>query len=205
MSALVLGGTPTIFAAGVETRHARRRNSSLQGAVHAAVPRRAVQMRRFDHRPSGSLDRADRGRVQLHRRLARLDRDHNQLDRRARARHRLDLSHSAGDLADGRPLSRRHRRAGRAHPLPLRPARQGDADPCRHRRGLAILRRRAGGERHRPAAAARAWREPDRLLCRQRLSVGPGIFRDGGHAASAGRRGAPPAQSATWATCRCAG
>ena len=56
--------------------------------------------------------------------------------------------------------------------LPLRSAWQGDADSCRHRRGLAILRRRAGGELHRPAAAARAWREPDRLLCRQRLSVG---------------------------------
>ena len=42
------------------------------------------------------------------------------------------------------------------------------------------------GEPGRSVAAARAWREPDRLLCRQRLSVGAGIFRDGGHAASAG-------------------
>src|SRR6478736_8365147 len=120
MSALVLGGTATIFGAGVETRHARRRNSSLPRAVHTAFSRRALEMRGLYHRAARAPRHRARRPVQSFRRMAALDRDHDRMAGRSRARGWLYLPHPAGDLADGRPLSRRHRESSRAHLLSRR-------------------------------------------------------------------------------------
>src|SRR5262249_42735132 len=107
MSALVLGGTPTIFgAAGVEPRNARRCNSSLQRAVHAAFPRRALEVRGLHHRAPRAPHHRARGPVQSFRRMAALDRAPHRMAGRPRARGWLDFPDPAGDLADGRPLSR---------------------------------------------------------------------------------------------------
>ena len=176
---------------------------AFQGAVHAAVPRRAVQMRGLHHRAPRSADRRDRMGVQLFRRSG-------PTGSRPRSNGSAGLALVVGSIFLIPPVTSLMAGlylddiagAGRAHRTsrPTRPAAS-----CRRSAaigaGAEILRRRAGGEPRRAVPAARARRQPDRLLCRQRLSAGARIFRAGRHAASAAGGGEAAAEGATGSPC----